>query len=122
MKDFVVPRITTDKTLLGVVASNLVANAVVHHHAPHATVTIRTRLQDGCVLFSVSDDGPGIAPEHQAKIFDMFYRASQRPGSGLGLYIAKEMAQKLGGEIGVSSELNRGTTFYLKLGATPADG
>jgi signal transduction histidine kinase len=67
-------------------------------------------------LIKVEDNGHGIAPEHQEKVFDMFYRATDRsPGSGLGLYIVKEITQKLGGKISFDSKLHKGSTFDLLL-------
>ncbi|HLZ16844.1 MAG TPA: HAMP domain-containing sensor histidine kinase, partial [Cyclobacteriaceae bacterium] len=64
----------------------------------------------------VTDNGQGIDEEHQAKIFDMFYRASERTkGSGLGLYILKRAVERLNGTIELTSKLNEGSTFVVKL-------
>jgi signal transduction histidine kinase len=64
----------------------------------------------------VADNGEGIQPEMKEKIFDMFFRGNSKAyGSGLGLYIAKESAIKLGGSISVESEYGKGTTFVLEL-------
>jgi signal transduction histidine kinase len=63
----------------------------------------------------VIDNGRGIQKEHQAKIFDMFYRASDdSKGSGLGLYIVKEAVNKLNGDIRIKSTWGEGSTFSLK--------
>jgi signal transduction histidine kinase len=68
------------------------------------------------LLIQVTDNGSGIEPEHQQKVFQMFYRASeQAKGSGLGLYIVQETLLKLGGSISLSSQLGEGTTFTLYL-------
>ena len=64
----------------------------------------------------VEDNGEGIPPQKIEKIFDMFYRASRNSnGSGLGLYIVKEIVNKLGGTIDVESEVNKGTKFIVKI-------
>jgi signal transduction histidine kinase len=65
---------------------------------------------------TIQDNGQGIASEHIDKIFKMFYRAAESSdGSGIGLYIVKEVVQKLGGTIEVRSELGKGTTFSLRI-------
>jgi signal transduction histidine kinase len=72
------------------------------------------------VLISVSDEGIGISPDDVKSLFTTFHRI-QRPetqgirGSGLGLYIAKEWTEAMGGKIWVKSELNKGSTFYVSL-------
>ena len=64
----------------------------------------------------VEDNGEGIKPEIAPKIFDMFFRGHpDSNGSGLGLYIAREAAEKLKGKINVSSEYGRGTTFTVEI-------
>jgi signal transduction histidine kinase len=67
-------------------------------------------------LVRVADNGKGIPPQHQGRIFDMFYRASDdTKGSGLGLYIVKETVGKMGGDIQVCSTLGAGSTFTIRL-------
>jgi signal transduction histidine kinase len=68
----------------------------------------------------VTDEGIGIAPEQVERVFDRFYQIYSSetrsfPGSGLGLYIAKELVQSMGGEIMVESEQGRGSTFTFTL-------
>jgi signal transduction histidine kinase len=64
----------------------------------------------------IEDNGEGIRKDLQEKIFDMFYRASENSkGSGLGLYIVKEMVEKMGGTIKVSSEWGKGSQFIIDL-------
>jgi signal transduction histidine kinase len=71
--------------------------------------------ESGCML-SFTDNGKGIQQEYQSRVFDMFYRAtSEKSGSGLGLYIVKEMTERIGGTIELKSEPGIGTTLRLKL-------
>jgi signal transduction histidine kinase len=65
---------------------------------------------------SVSDTGNGIPPENLEKIFDAFYTTKPAgEGSGLGLYIVKQIIDKHQGKISVRSELGKGTTFFIKI-------
>ena len=98
--------------LLHEALSNLIDNAI--HHGPAGThITVRV----GERWFEVEDDGPGIAPEHQAHVFERFYRAapSGLPGSGLGLAIVKEIASQHGAEVSVRSPVSneRGTAIRM---------
>ena len=75
---------------------------------------------DGSVTISVRDRGEGIAPRHRDLIFDRFYRVqdgsgARRPGTGLGLYIARTLVEAMSGRIWVDSELGIGTTFSFSL-------
>ena len=78
---------------------------------------------DGAVKIAVSDAGPGIPPEHHARIFENFGRVdipgSSKPGTGLGLFIARSIAEAHGGTLEVSSLPREGATFVLTL---PAGG
>ncbi len=97
----------------------LVDNAVRHN--PEGTqVRVCVGADDGHVTLSVSDDGPGIDADSQRHLFERFWRGPQSSssGSGLGLAIAGELAQRMGGEIAVSSG-EGDTTFALRL---PSDG
>jgi PAS domain S-box-containing protein len=110
--------IETDKGRLGVILNNLVDNAIKYHrHAhPGKYVAVQTEDLEKEILFKVIDNGQGIPFEAQSKIFDMFYRASENSkGSGLGLYIVKDMVERLGGSIDLESEKGEGTTFSIKL-------
>ena len=73
-------------------------------------------VDDTAARIQIIDNGIGIAKSALPNIFDMFYRASDiSDGSGLGLYIVKEMVEKLGGEISVTSQINQGSSFIIKL-------
>jgi len=79
-------------------------------------VSIAANVEGKSLKVLIEDNGIGIAAEHQSKIFDMFYRASEKSqGSGLGLYIVKETLDKLNGKIEVSSSLGKGSKFRLEI-------
>jgi len=105
---------------------NLVGNAI-RHTPPGGTVTLNLMRQDGWAVFSVSDTGPGIPPEHLPHIFERFYRVEKSrsrqeagvngasSGAGLGLSIAQWIAQSHGGRIEAQSEVGKGTVFTVYL-------
>ena len=108
----------SDAGRLSVVLNNLVDNAIKYHNhnLPKKYVTLAANVRNNQMVIEVRDNGQGIPPQAQEKIFDMFYRASdQSKGSGLGLYIVKEMVERLGGEITLESYLGEGTTFIVTL-------
>lgn len=108
----------TDKTRLKVILNNLISNAIKYHHHDQTDPWIKIKMHNGSKTLSivVSDNGPGINVEHQAKIFDMFYRGTERSkGSGLGLYIVKETIAKMNGSIKVESVEGQGTSFFVKI-------
>lgn len=96
---------------------NLLGNAV--RHSPNGgTVTITFDRSDGFARAHVTDQGPGIAPEDQERIFERFERAKGgEGGSGLGLAIARRLAHSMGGDITLESELGQGARFTLSLPA-----
>ncbi|MEO5603342.1 MAG: ATP-binding protein [Cyclobacteriaceae bacterium] len=99
--------INSDKERLKVILNNLVSNAIKYYDPdkPKRFVKVEAFLQKECCTIRISDNGIGIKPEYQEKIFDMFFRASERSdGSGLGLYIVKETVQRLSGEIRCQSQ------------------
>ncbi len=111
--------IHTDSTLLKIAVGNILSNALKfqkkYPKEPHR-VQVEVGTNNERLKIVVKDNGEGIHEAHLQKIFDMFYRATANaPGSGLGLYIAKEAAQKLGGEIHVHSVYGEGSTFTIEL-------
>lgn len=93
----------------------LLDNALAH--TPEgAAVTVTVRTSNRRAELTVADDGPGIPPRVQKRLFERFYTADSSGGSGLGLAIARELAQLMGGGIGVSSS-RRFTAFTLDLPA-----
>lgn len=108
----------TDKIRLQIVFNNLISNAINYHNPiephPFIKVEVNTTVQNSCI--KVQDNGVGIDDEQIEKIFNMFYRGSSNStGSGLGLYIVKEILDKLDGSIQVSSKRSNGTTFTLTI-------
>jgi PAS domain S-box-containing protein len=107
----------SDISRIKVVLNNLISNAIAYHRMQqeHPFIEVRINVTNKYCYIEVIDNGRGIQQEHQTKIFDMFYRASDdAKGSGLGLYIVKEAVQKLNGEIRIKSTWGEGTTFSLK--------
>jgi PAS domain S-box-containing protein len=110
--------IDTDRGRLGVILNNLVDNAIKYHRhdQPSKYVAIQVEAIDEHAIIKVIDNGQGIPADAQAKIFDMFFRASETSkGSGLGLYIVKDMVERLGGTISLESQKGEGTTFTIKI-------
>jgi signal transduction histidine kinase len=99
----------------------LARNALVHSPAG-SRVILRTRRLAERVALDVEDDGPGISAEHLERIFNRFYRIDGvvASGSGLGLAIARELAELMGGSLGVESRPGR-TVFTLELPADVAE-
>jgi PAS domain S-box-containing protein len=108
----------SDPQRIVLILNNLIANSIRYSnpYQAHPFVNISLESIDRGVRFTIEDNGIGIGQEHQARVFDMFYRATDRKqGSGLGLYIVKEAVQKLGGTLSLSSAVGKGTTFVIDL-------
>jgi signal transduction histidine kinase len=110
----------SDKMRVEVILKNLIGNAVKYArkdiHDAYVKITVSRSVNE--FEIKIEDNGEGIAEENLSKIFDMFYRAtSSSVGTGLGLYICKEMVQKLNGKLFVESVLKKGSIFTLILPA-----
>jgi len=111
------PRIHADPVRLRQALDNLVANAVTHS-PPGSDVLVSARADHGEILLSVSDEGGGIPFEEQERIFDAGVRLdAARPGSGLGLAVARTIAEAHGGTLHVESTPGEGATFTIALPA-----
>ena len=113
------PAVRGDRERLRQVIQNLVDNAVKYSSAG-ARVHVSAIADDGSVLIDVADEGPGIPPEDQQLIFEKFGRSgggATKPGTGLGLFIARSIAEAHGGSLDVESAPARGSVFRLELPA-----
>jgi signal transduction histidine kinase/CheY-like chemotaxis protein len=111
-----VPTLSTDEGKIAQILRNLISNAIKFTEAGEIRVSVGA--SSGWIFFRVRDTGIGIAPEDQERIFDEFTQVKhplQRrvKGTGLGLPISRRLAQILGGDIDVKSDLGAGSTFTL---------
>ncbi len=110
-------QVQADPTRLAQVFDNLLTNAI--KYAPGSRVMIILAVEGNQAHITVSDNGPGIAPEHLKNLFDRFFRVPSENvtvrGTGLGLYICRRIVQAHGGEIMVESVVSKGTTFHIHL-------
>jgi Na+/proline symporter/nitrogen-specific signal transduction histidine kinase len=114
------PAIRVDPDRLIQVIVNLVSNAVKFCDKANGRVTIRAAAESGHVRVDIEDNGIGIAPGDQGKIFERFQQAgdtlTDKPqGTGLGLPISRQILQRFGGELWVESELGKGATFSFRI-------
>jgi signal transduction histidine kinase len=110
--------VAADPDKLRQVLVNLIENAV--KYSDEGRIDVRVVPQDGHARFSVSDEGLGIPPEEHERIFEKFHRLDPDMthgvgGTGLGLYICRELVERMDGRIWVDSEPGRGTTFTFEL-------
>jgi len=117
-----ISEIVTDTTRLRQILINLLSNA--NKFTQHGTITFTIRAHDfrgtpSC-FFEITDNGIGMSPEQLARLFKPFMQAhstinSKYGGTGLGLVISKRFCELMGGDISVTSELNKGSTFTVRL-------
>ncbi|MBN8578406.1 MAG: sensor histidine kinase [Cytophagales bacterium] len=102
--------------MLNAILQNLIENSIKYSSDVNPYVRIRIYKQDKTVRLVVADNGLGIAEEHQARIFEMFYRATHSAaGTGLGLYILKRSVDRLKGSVDIRSKEGEGSTFTVIL-------
>ena len=121
--------VRSDRTMLARILNNLVSNALRYTHEGGVLVVARRR-SDGTVRLDVWDTGTGIAPEHQARVFDEFYRVEchgnhehdtgPRRGLGLGLATVQRLAELLDTQVQLKSAPGRGSVFSFHLPQVPA--
>lgn len=117
--DALICTVKADKEKLRAVIQNLIENAV-KYTMQNGNITIQHYDREGFVYVSITDSGIGIPKDQQAYIFSKFYRARnasrvEANGSGLGLFIAKNIIERHGGTITCTSEENKGTTFTFSI-------
>ena len=116
-----VPRVAGDEHRLRQVLANLIENAIKYGaQADSSSVTVRVRPLRTVVRFEVSDQGPGIPRREHVRIFEKFYRLDPHMsqgvrGTGLGLYICRELVHRMEGRIGLDSTEGSGATFWVEL-------
>jgi signal transduction histidine kinase len=111
-----VPPIKADTVHLSQVFDNLIDNAI--KYAPGSPVAISLQARENVQIITFSDQGPGIPAEHTPYLFERFYRAaapSGKSGTGLGLFICKQIIQAHHGKISVKTTAGKGTTFQIEL-------
>jgi signal transduction histidine kinase len=117
------PQVYADRMRIVQILSNLVSNAW-KYTPPGGHVRIFVRRRDGFVRTEISDDGIGIGEDDQKQLFDQFFRSEEptvreQQGWGLGLNVSKRLVELMGGDIGVESELGKGSKFWFTLPVTP---
>ena len=116
------PAVTGDFDILTKVLRHLIENAIEYRGAPPTRVHISSKRVDPDWVFSVQDNGPGIEPAFQDRIFGAFKRlhGKEHPGNGLGLAFCRKAIEWQGGRIWVESAPGAGSTFYFTLPAADA--
>jgi len=112
------PRVVCDATQLMQLFQNLIGNAIRYRRQEPPRIHIGVEEQPSAWKFSVRDNGVGIEPRHQDRIFQVFqrlYAEHEIPGSGVGLSICKRIVERLGGRIWVESEPGHGSVFHFTL-------
>jgi two-component system sensor histidine kinase KdpD len=116
------PQVLADPDLVSLAIRQLIDNAL-KYSPPAAPVEVSTCLREGRVAIRVHDGGPGIPERDRERIFDKFYRRpgskSHVPGTGLGLYIAREIIRTHGGDIWVENQPGAGSDFWVALPVAP---
>jgi signal transduction histidine kinase len=119
------PAVAADPDMLRQVLANLVENAVKFSPGG-GQVSVSLERHEGRVLFVVRDEGLGIPPRDQERIFEKFFRLDPNltrgvGGTGLGLYISRELVRRMGGRIWVASSEGEGSTFFFELPAVASE-
>ncbi len=112
--------VTTHALPLRQILLNLISNAIKHNDRETSEIDVSAEANDNWIVVSVADNGPGIDPKYQERIFELFQTLKSRDeveGSGMGLAIVRKMAEHFAGSVNVQSnpEAGRGTTFKFKL-------
>lgn len=111
------PTIQGDPNHMALVFQNLVGNAIKYRRAQAPRIFVSGKRSGHEWIFSVKDDGIGIAPQHQESVFDIFRRLHDQtlPGSGIGLATCRRIVERYQGRMWLESELHKGSTFFFAL-------
>lgn len=110
--------VLSDRNLLLLVFQNLILNGIKYNKAAVPEIKVSSEVNEKEVVFCFTDNGIGIKPEHQQRIFEPFHRLHTKyeyPGTGLGLSICKKIIERLGGRLWLHSEPGVGSSFYFSL-------
>lgn len=112
--------VQTDKDVVLQILINLVTNGIKYNNSEAPKVTLQFHVQNDTEIFSISDNGKGIAREDQERLFELFETGNSNDrfgnkGTGIGLATVKRLIEKLGGSIKVNSKINFGTTFIISI-------
>jgi PAS domain S-box-containing protein len=114
--------VRADRQRLNQILLNLMSNAIKYNRQGGRITVSCDDAEGGCVRINVSDTGAGIRPEKLALLFTPFERLGAEQtgveGTGLGLALSRGLAEAMGGKLGVNSEIDRGSTFWLELSST----
>lgn len=118
------PTVQTSPSLLSILCMNLLDNAIKYNTTDRPTIEVLAQSYSESWIISFKDNGIGIAPEFQDKVFDMFQRLhppDQYSGTGIGLAMCKKVTQRLGGTIQLRSQPGKGSTFLVSLPKNASD-
>jgi PAS domain S-box-containing protein len=118
------PRVVYDETQLRQVFQNLISNALQHMGRETGSVVVECRRDDEEWLFTIKDDGVGIAAQHRSQVFKLFERLGRdrAPSGGVGLPIAKRIVERNGGRIGLAQANETGCEFFFTVPIAAGEG
>ncbi len=106
----------SDRWRLKVILNNIISNSIRYRNGKDPIIHIDVNIHEHAVMMAIKDNGKGIEKDHLPNVYKMFYRATDDgAGSGLGLYIVKEIIEKLQGKIEIESEVGNGTIVKMEI-------